>query len=227
VRGYALAVSMAEGGATGRGAVMMDPGFQPDTPRRNWPLRTIVLAALATCTVPMWMEGASVPGSDDDDLRPAIEVRRPRVVIVKASRRLHLFDGDRLVRSYPMDLGSQPIGAKRSSANGRTPEGHFRICVKRADSPNYRFLGIDYPDEVTVAAGLASGLVTAGEAAVIRQALRSGGCPDWGTALGGGIGIHGRARGEDWTAGCIAVSDASVEELFSLLRVGDPVEILP
>jgi hypothetical protein len=46
--------------------------------------------------------------------------------------------------------------------------------------------------------------------------------------LGGGIGIHGGGgRGIDWTAGCLALPDEYAEELFEVLRVGDPVEILP
>jgi lipoprotein-anchoring transpeptidase ErfK/SrfK len=54
----------------------------------------------------------------------------------------------------------------------------------------------------------------------------------WSTALGGGIGLHGTgdaglAGGGDWSAGCVALSDADIEELFGVLRIGDVVEILP
>ncbi|MCH7720739.1 MAG: L,D-transpeptidase [Planctomycetes bacterium] len=195
--------------------------------RKRQPIRRVAVVAMAMGLVPLWTGGANVP-NPDVAIQPAeLAVRRPRVVILKAQRLLHLLDADHVVRSYPIDLGAQPIGTKRQSGDGRTPEGRFRICVKRSDSPHHRFLGIDYPDEPAVVAGLAAGLLSAGEAGGVRRALRAGRCPDWGTALGGGIGIHGRARGEDWTAGCIAVSDASVEELFALLRVGDSVEILP
>ena len=75
--------------------------------------------------------------------------------------------------------------------------------------------------------GLRTGLVARGEAAGVRAALAAGRCPDWSTALGGGIGIHGRRRGRDWTAGCVAVADEHIEELFAVMRIGDPVEILP
>ena len=190
------------------------------TRREKHPVWPIALVATALGVIPLWTGGASA-------LNPDLVVHQPRVVILKAQRLLHLLDGDRVVRSYPIDLGIQPIGSKRQSGDGRTPEGRFQICIKRADSPHYRFLGIDYPNDPAVAAGLAAGLLSSGEAAGVRRALQAGRCPDWGTALGGGIGIHGRARGEDWTAGCIAVSDAGVEELFAVLRVGDSVEILP
>ena len=48
----------------------------------------------------------------------------------------------------------------------------------------------------------------------------------------GGSGLHGcgdatPSPGSDWTAGCIALADRDIEELFDVLRLGDQVEILP
>lgn len=151
----------------------------------------------------------------------------PRVVVLKAQRVLHLFDGERLVRAYPIDLGVAPVGPKRRRGDGRTPIGTFRVATKNADSPYHRFIGIDYPGLAATEWGLASGLISPGEAASIREALAARRCPDWSTALGGGIGIHGHGTGRDWTGGCIALLDEHVAELFAVLRIGDPVEILP
>lgn len=165
-------------------------------------------------------------------VRPArtadpILLASPRVVILKAKRTLYLLDGDRLVRSYRIDLGAEPVGPKRRKGDQRTPIGIFRVASKNAQSPYCRFIGLDYPDPAAAGWGLARGLISPGEAASIRRARAAGRCPDWSTALGGGIGIHGRRLGHDWTGGCIALSDRHVEELFSVLRIGDPVEILP
>lgn len=169
---------------------------------------------------------ATIPagaGSEND----LISLDAPRIVVVKAARTLHLLDGERLVRSYPIDLGVAPIGPKRHKSDGRTPTGAFRVVTKNAESPYYRFIGIDYPDAAAVEWGLTRGLISEGEAASIRRALKAGHCPDWNTALGGGIGIHGHRVGRNWTGGCIALSDEHVAELFAVLRIGDPVEILP
>ncbi len=157
----------------------------------------------------------------------ALTVRNPRVVVIKSKRVLHLFDGDTLVRSYPIDLGTQPVGTKQIGPDQRTPEGRFRVVTRNPNSPYYRFLGLDYPNENAIAGGLAAGLISQGEAANLRAALRRGARPVWTTALGGGVGIHGHRRGRDWTGGCIALDDANVDELFRVLRIGDPVEILP
>jgi len=151
----------------------------------------------------------------------------PRVVVLKAKRQLILFDGDTLIRTYAIDLGTSPAGQKVRAGDGRTPEGSFFVVTKNADSRFHRFLGISYPGPEAVTAALARGLISKGEAAAIVEAIHQGRRPPWRTALGGGIGIHGHRRGRDWTGGCVAVSDAQIEELFSVLRPGDPVEILP
>jgi murein L,D-transpeptidase YafK len=168
-----------------------------------------------------------VLGRGQQEEEPAMPVEAPRAVILKNQRALHLFDGEALVRTYAIDLGTAPVGQKRRKGDGRTPTGRFRVVTKNATSTYHRFIGIDYPNEEAVGWGLGQGLISPGEAVAIRDALAAGRCPDWGTALGGGIGIHGRGKGHDWTAGCVALSDPHVEELFSILRIGDPVEILP
>ncbi|HNQ24945.1 MAG TPA: L,D-transpeptidase [Phycisphaerae bacterium] len=180
-----------------------------------------VLALLAVGLLGGWV--ARAPG------RPpaALTLNAPRVVVLKQQRVLHLFDGERLIRTYPVDLGTAPTGQKQRANDGRTPVGRFRVVRKNPDSPYHRFLGIDYPDAAAAQRGLQAGLISAGEAARLREAHDGGVCPDWTTVLGGGIGIHGHRRGWDWTAGCVALADEHVEELYSVLRLGDPIDILP
>jgi murein L,D-transpeptidase YafK len=178
------------------------------------------------------VRGADAPDGAGTAGRSLCDLKNPRVVVLKSKRRLHLFDGDVLLRTYPMSLGSHPVGAKLHLGDGRTPEGVFRICSRKRQSEHHRFLGIDYPNAEAARRGLESGLLTGGEAAAILEASDQGRCPPWTTALGGAIGIHGHGtRGpagrQDWTAGCIALSDEHVEELFAVLRIGDVVEILP
>jgi murein L,D-transpeptidase YafK len=175
-----------------------------------------------------WIAAATgQPCPEGRPMGPTVAIEHPRLVLLKSQRSLHLFDGDRLIRVYPVDLGLSPIGDKRCDADCRTPEGRFHICSKNSASPYHRFLGLDYPGESAVIAGLASGLISSGEAIAIRRALANGGAPKWDSALGGGVGLHGHRRGSDWTAGCIALGDDDIEELFGVLRVGDAVEILP
>jgi murein L,D-transpeptidase YafK len=155
-----------------------------------------------------------------------LELTEPRVVILKSARKLHLFDGADLVRTYDIALGFNPVGQKMLEGDGRTPLGQFRICTKNPDSAYSRFMGIDYPDPPAALRALRSGLISAGEYSGIMSAHQDQRCPIWTSALGGGIGIHGNGTRTDWTAGCVALDDHDMEELFDVLRLGDPVEIL-
>jgi murein L,D-transpeptidase YafK len=162
------------------------------------------------------------PGSED-----RLDVRNPHVVVLKSKRKLHLFDGQRLVRTYDIALGPHAIGQKFRQADGRTPEGRFRVRTRNDRSKYCRFLGIDYPDPAAAQRGLRDGLISYGEFKEIIEAHATGRCPLWTSALGGGIGIHGHGTDGDWTAGCVALADEDVKELYRVLRLGDVVEILP
>ncbi len=164
-----------------------------------------------------------------DDYRDdqALHLTQPRIVVLKAKRQLHLFDGDRLVRIYPIALGRNPVGQKVCEGDGRTPESRFHVVTKNRQSKYHRFLGLDYPALPAAERGLCQGVSTEGEARSIREAFAAGRCPSWTTALGGAIGIHGHGTATDWTAGCVALADRHAEQLFDVMRLGDEVEILP
>lgn len=194
----------------------------------SWRTRWVPLSFLALVAAAALLAGTATLGRSQTGFASSrIALSDPNVVVVKSSRILHLLDGDRIVRSYPIDLGVAPSGQKRSAGDGRTPEGSFRIVTKNADSPYHRFIGIDYPGPGAVEWGLVSGLISPGEATSLRGDLAEHRRPNWETPLGGGIGLHGNLTGTDWTGGCIALSDAHIEEIFSVVRIGDAIDILP
>ena len=194
----------------------------------KWNSRDRMAVALAIALGTALATGSAIGvGSGRDTRAASLTIRHPRVVVLKSKRSLHLFDGQNLIRSYAVDLGVTPIGQKRRALDGRTPEGRFRVISKNPESPFHRFVGIDYPDRSAVDWGLTSGLISPGAATAILQDIAAGRGPNWQTALGGGIGLHGHSTGTDSTGGCIALADAHIEELFSVLRIGDPIDILP
>ena len=134
--------------------------------------------------VSVWMAASwakAAPGGFAD-VPVSLQLRQPRVVVLKSAGKLHLFDGDTLMRTFPITLGPTPSGQKLREGDGRTPEGRYRICSKNRASPNHRFLGISYPDRAAARRGLADGLISAGEAAAIHRAQERGECPSWTTA---------------------------------------------
>jgi len=137
-----------------------------------------------------------------------------QVVVHKSQRRLHLMDGDDILRSYPISLGENPVGHKLFEGDSRTPEGEYTLDWRNYNSDFYKSIHISYPSE---------------EDRALADA--------WGLDPGGSIMIHGLPNeagdyafayaGLDWTNGCIAVNNEAKDEIWQLVRDGTPIRILP
>ncbi len=135
-----------------------------------------------------------------------------QVQVNKGQRRMHLFSGSTPVRSYDISLGNQPQGHKQFSGDGKTPEGVYYIDRFNPRSAFHLSVGISYPNP--------------NDRAFAEQ---------YGMDPGGDIFIHGRGpqgnnlfpQQRDWTAGCIAVTDEEIQEIYAMLMPGTPVVIYP
>lgn len=139
---------------------------------------------------------------------PTTAPRANVVVVSKKNRVMELRSGEVLLKRYRVHLGFQPVGQKVMSGDGRTPEGQYFIDRRNPRSDFYLSLGISYPNAVDVARARSLGVQP-----------------------GGDIMIHGGPRRtvdrskDDWTAGCIAVSDQEIEEIWAMVPTGTPVVI--
>ncbi len=132
-----------------------------------------------------------------------------QVLIFKGKRVMYLLHGNVAIKTYEISLGGNPVGDKKIEGDGKTPEGVYFIDRQNPNSTYHLSLGISYPNDADRAEAKALG-----------------------KKPGGDIFIHGRARknrgrGKDWTAGCIAVKDGEMEEIYSMVRVGTPIFIFP
>jgi murein L,D-transpeptidase YafK len=132
-----------------------------------------------------------------------------QVQIFKGKRIMYLLHDNVAIKTYKIGLGGNPVGDKKIEGDGKTPEGLYYIDRRNPNSTYHLSLGISYPNA---------------EDRAEAEAL--------GKKPGGDIFIHGRARknrgrGKDWTAGCIAVKDGEMEEIYSMIRVGTPIFIFP
>jgi murein L,D-transpeptidase YafK len=136
------------------------------------------------------------------------------IVVEKGKRTLTLYQTGIAVRTYRIALGADPVGDKVKRGDGRTPEGLYRVDYKNDQSKYHLALHISYPDVVH-----------------LQQAKKLGVSP------GGDIMVHGLPPGYksvgaaqadvDWTEGCIAVTDVEIDEIFTAVPKGVPIQIKP
>ena len=168
----------------------------------------LLLLTLGLVAASLYGPQVQVPAPPQPPLTGMID----RIVIDKSDRRMQLFQGDQVVRTYAIALGFGPEGDKVRQGDGKTPEGEFTINRKNENSAFTLSLGLDYPRPEDV-----------------RRAALGGYSP------GGDIFIHGQPNAlpegfklkGDWTAGCVALSNTEIRELWAVTPIGTLVEIRP
>jgi murein L,D-transpeptidase YafK len=161
-----------------------------------------------------------------------------RIVIWKSNYTLTLYKGDLPIKTYRAVFGKgYQDGDKRVQGDKRTPEGEFYICTMNQSKRFYKFMGLSYPGLKHAEYGLQTKLISLADYVTIKKAIDERQQPPWETRLGGAVGIHGRMLGGsatgqslvnmNWTDGCIALDNAAVDEIYSVVSLGTPVTILP
>ena len=164
-------------------------------------LRILLLVGLAF--------GVAACGGGDKKFRT---YRGPSVTTIqvhKADRKMYLLHQDKVLKEYDIGLGFAPVGHKQFEGDGKTPEGAYYITHHNPKSRYHLSVGVSYPDVNDRAYAASQGKLP-----------------------GGDIMIHGRSNYKgtnkgDWTAGCIAVTDKEMEEVYSMLQQYTPIYILP
>jgi murein L,D-transpeptidase YafK len=135
------------------------------------------------------------------------------IIVDKIKHKGYLYYKGKLNKEYDVEFGRNWIGDKHYAGDKATPEGMYRIIKKKGnDSGYHKALLINYPNEEDYAAFNNKK----------RQGLISK-----NSKIGGLIEIHGNGgRGDDWTSGCVALSDKDIDELFSRVSIGTPVTII-
>lgn len=140
------------------------------------------------------------------------------IEVFKQQRQLKLKHHDQIIRSYPIRLGFNPIGHKQFEGDGKTPEGTYTIDWRNRQSAYYKSLHISYPNP--------------NDLAYAKQRQKS---------AGGDVMIHGTVPTpatafpasstymprKDWTLGCIAVTNADMDEIWQLVKNGTQIIIHP
>jgi murein L,D-transpeptidase YafK len=137
-----------------------------------------------------------------------------RVIIEKGARQLHLLQDGEIFRTFRIALGIRPVGHKKHEGDFKTPEGQYLLDTRNPNSDYFLSIHISYPNF-----------------ADRREAEELGESP------GGAIMIHGQPnvptrseayyRTQDWTNGCIAVSNSDMIDIWLMTAANTPIEIRP
>ncbi len=181
--------------------------------RRTGKIIALILVVAAATVV--WLYGRRMQVTA---VKPAVvnplTVDADSLCVHKKERLLYVYYKGQVAKQYHISLGLQPVGAKHFEGDNKTPEGLYHISVKNGHSKFHLALGVSYPSPADRAYATANGKST-----------------------GGDVMVHGLPNGTklpvaaftktDWTAGCMAVNNAEIEELFAHVSVGTPIRIVP
>jgi murein L,D-transpeptidase YafK len=137
------------------------------------------------------------------------------IEVHKAERKMYLLHEGKVLKTYKIHLGGNPIGHKQFEGDKKTPEGVYFINKKNPNSTYHLSLQISYPNDDDRAYAASQGKEPGGDIFI------HGGPPKK---------VSGRPRtprSPDWTAGCIAVSDREIEDIYSMIQPNTPIRILP
>jgi len=136
------------------------------------------------------------------------------VEVFKGERRMELRQDGKVLKAYRVALGFAPERRKEREGDGRTPEGTYTIDARNPKSAFHLSLRVSYPDAHDKAHAASLGVPPGGDIYLHGQpnGLRK---------------LWTRHSGKDWTTGCVAVTDAEIREVWSLVPTGARVVIHP
>jgi murein L,D-transpeptidase YafK len=140
------------------------------------------------------------------------------IVVDKSDYELKVYDAEGWYATYPVVFGSNDLNDKYMEGDKKTPEGKFKVLLKKIH-PKWGFeLLLDYPNQESIKKfndRQAKGLVP-------RTAR-----------IGSGIAIHATRPQEEWTVdyyqnwtdGCVSLKYSEAKDLYSYIPAGTPVTI--
>ncbi len=155
--------------------------------------------------------------------------------VSKTSQELLVKEGEQIIKRFRISIGRGGDGTKRQRGDNKTPIGTYRILDFKSNSRFHFFMLINYPNQVDAWHGYIDNRINAREFKQIIVANRNNQVPPQDTVLGGYIGLHGIGEvteqklsihnKENWTEGCIALTNEEISELRNYVTIGTTIQI--
>ncbi|MDF1612344.1 L,D-transpeptidase family protein [Stygiobacter electus] len=163
------------------------------------------------------------------------QILEPQIIIDKKKFTLYLYNNKKLIKTYKASFGKNQSIVKTNKNDNVTPIGDYKICDKSSSTKYYKELKLDYPNINDASEALTRNYINKDEFDAIILAHQKNECTPKETSLGANISIHGIGEYDfifrnlpftfNWTNGSIAVSNESIDELYSVVKIGTPVKI--
>jgi len=142
------------------------------------------------------------------------------IIIDKSDYELKVYDDEGWYATYPIVFGSKDLSDKMKEGDRLTPNGKFKIILKKIHPKWGPELLLDYPNNASYQK--------------FNERVAKGILPK-SAKIGNGIAIHATRPDEEWTVdnfynwtdGCVSVKYTEMKDLFSYIPVGTPVTIQP
>lgn len=128
--------------------------------------------------------------------------KKLNILIDKNNYILELRDSATVITRYPVSLGQDPFNRKIERDNLSTPEGIYHCNYLKPKSQFYKAIGVNYPNSTDQ-----KRFTKAKEEKRLRNTPPN---------IGGAIQIHGGGLGHNWTFGCIAVANSTMDDLYKI-----------
>lgn len=157
------------------------------------------------------------------------------ILVERKNYTLSLYEDTVLIKTFRANFGRNINYPKSRNGDLATPVGEYKICEIDTMSRYHKYLQLNYPNLNDAGEALRKGVITQKEYDKLNFEFYYGDCPNKNTILGGEIGIQGIGEYNNifknlpfvfnWTDGSIAVSNESIDEIYSVIKKGTKVVI--
>ena len=184
----------------------------------------VLLAAILAAAYWAWQRYHVLLPSAPSQKTTALSINWQQVTIdevhvYKAQRQVQVLQKGVVIKTYAMRLGFAPIGHKTTEGDGKTPEGSYTLDWRNPNSQFYKSLHISYPNASDNAQAQARGVSAGGDVMIHGSSNLPQGKPQQA--------MYDYLPREDWTHGCVAVSNQDMDELWAHVKNGTKIVIYP
>jgi len=142
------------------------------------------------------------------------------IIVDKSDFELRVYDDEGWYATYPVVFGSKDPGDKMFEGDKKTPNGNYKIVLKKIHPKWSNELLLDYPTKENVE--------------LFNKRKKEGIIPAK-AKIGAGIAIHATRPQEEWTIdkfynwtdGCVSLKYTEMKDLYDYIPVGTQVTIQP